>query len=183
MIKDHLVRGISDLEILADIPVDPQPNRTLEDLVDLITQKEQGKATRTAVSDCVSGMASRKSPERSKPIVHQKNFQGKCWACGGQSHGARNDRATREKRCPAWNNICNKCQIRGHYNKSVCPATHGDTGTTSQNSARGEKVKHTHWRMNIKRWINWLRWNSHQLNITSMMANGSRALQNRTQWS
>ena len=62
IIKDNLIRGISDPEILADVLGDPKPERSLEDLVNLITQKEQGKATRTAVSD-VSGMASRKGPD------------------------------------------------------------------------------------------------------------------------
>ena len=32
---------------------------------------------------------------------------------------------------------------------NVYPATHGDTGTTSQNSAREKKAKHITWRMSI----------------------------------
>ena len=52
IIKDNLIRGISDPEILADLLGDPKTDRTLDEVVSFIAQKEQGKATRTAVEDC-----------------------------------------------------------------------------------------------------------------------------------
>ena len=122
IIKDNLVRGISDPEILSDILGDPAPNKSLEELVNLITQKEQGKATRSAVSDCVNAMGNSRTLEKEK--TQKKTFQGKCWACGGHSHGTRNDRDTREKKCPAWTSTCSRCNVKGHYSKSCSKCTH-----------------------------------------------------------
>ena len=140
IIKDNLVRGISDPEILSDIFGDPTPNKSLDELVNLITQKEQGKATRSAVSDCVNAMGNKRPIEREKQ--QQKTFQGRCWACGGQSHGVRNDRDTREKKCPAWSSTCSKCNIKGHFSKSCTKCTHcGSWGHRDQSFAK-RKLKH-----------------------------------------
>ena len=51
IIKDNLIRGISDPEILADLLGDPKTDRSLEEIVNFVAQKEQGKATRSAVGD------------------------------------------------------------------------------------------------------------------------------------
>ena len=113
IIKDNLIRGIADSEILSDLLGDPKTDRTLEEIVSFIAQKEQGKATRSAVGDS-AGSASI-AVKHSSTASHT----GKCWACGGQSHGPRNDRNTRAKRCPAWSSTCAKCSVKGHY-PSVC---------------------------------------------------------------
>ena len=107
IIKDTLIRGISDPEILADLLGDSKPDRTLDEVVQFISQKEQGKATRAAVGDSAA------------PISVKPQKQSKCWACGNRSHGPKNDRATREKHCPAWQTTCSKCGIKGHLTK-VC---------------------------------------------------------------
>lgn len=57
IIKDNLVRGINDPEILSDILGDPKTDRTLEETVAFIAQKEQGKATRAAMGDSTSAMS------------------------------------------------------------------------------------------------------------------------------
>ena len=41
MIKDHLVRGISDQEILSDLLGDPKSDRTAREVVDFVANKEQ----------------------------------------------------------------------------------------------------------------------------------------------
>ena len=123
MIKDNLIRGISDPEILSDLLGDPKPDRTLEEVVAFIVQKEQGKATRHAVGDSAGaithkGAAHRKPEERPPGRTGYNNENtSKCWACAGPSHGPRNDRGTRSKKCPAWTFTCAKCSILGHYSK------------------------------------------------------------------
>ena len=123
IIKDTLIRGISDPEILADILGDAKTDRTLEEVVSFIAQKEQGKATRTAVGDCAAAMGNNWDQGRNQNIKdrlfqnRRPEPQNKCWACGGPSHGPKNDRATRTRKCPAWTATCNKCNVKGHYNK------------------------------------------------------------------
>ena len=116
IIRDNLIRGIADPEILADILGDAKTDRTLEQTVDLIAQKEQGKSTRAAVGDSTSAMSQTNSysKNRTKP-QYQAGSSEKCWACGGQSHGKLNDRNTRTRLCEAWSSTCTKCSIKGHY--------------------------------------------------------------------
>jgi hypothetical protein len=108
IIKDHLIRGIADPEILSDLLGDPKTDRTLEETVCFIAQKEQGKVTQTAVGECAGAMSSiRKTPQIGRG--------SECWACGKQSHGPKNDIKTRAKKCEAWTITCSKCSIKGHY--------------------------------------------------------------------
>lgn len=76
IIKDNLVRGIADPEILSDLLGDPKTDRTLDETVSFIAQKEQGKATRSAVGDCTAAI--------SHPTKNVKSLPegAKCWACG-----------------------------------------------------------------------------------------------------
>ncbi|KAK6182640.1 hypothetical protein SNE40_010280 [Patella caerulea] len=46
IIKDNLIRGIADPEILSDLLGDSKTDRTLDETVSFIAQKEQGKATK-----------------------------------------------------------------------------------------------------------------------------------------
>ena len=127
IIKDNLIRGISDPEILSDLLGDTKSDRTLEEVVQFIAQKEQGKATRSVVGDS-AGFMHHPHPPRSNIKTtttdgaqaqngSHKEQQSKCWACAGPSHGPRNDRTTRARKCPAWAATCGKCKIMGHYTK------------------------------------------------------------------
>ena len=117
VIKDNLIRGISDPDILADLLGDVKTDRTLEEVVNFIAQKEQGKATRHAVGDTAGAITT--SKERPPPPKDWKSHKSKCWACGGPSHGPKNDKSTRTQKCPAWTSQCSKCNIKGHFSK-VC---------------------------------------------------------------
>ena len=57
-----------------------------------------------------------------------------CRFCRGESHGADTGQVRRAK-CPAWDNKCTKCQIKGHYEKACykCPDC-GKWGHKSKNS-------------------------------------------------
>ena len=111
IIKDTLVRGIGDPEILADLLGDTKTDRTLDETVAFIAQKEQAKATRSAVGDATGAIRGFPS---SNPAP---KFNSKCWACAGPGHEPRNDRNTRAKKCPAWSTTCTKCNIKGHLAK------------------------------------------------------------------
>ena len=121
IIKDNLIRGISDPEILADLLGDSKTDRTLDEVVNFIAQKEQGKATRHAVGDSAAAINHNKDTTQSRAASPAKDWhkseRNKCWACGGPGHGQKNDRATRAQKCPAWTSVCSKCNIKGHLNK------------------------------------------------------------------
>ena len=115
IILDTLVRGMSDHEIMSDLLGDTKTDRTLEETVLFISQKEQGKATQSAVGGH-STMGSTTNQHQNKKSGRNKS---RCWACGGNAHGQRNDRACRAEHCPAWAFTCAKCSVRGHYS-SCC---------------------------------------------------------------
>ena len=112
IIKDNLVRGIADPEILSDLLGDPKTDRSLEETVSFIAQKEQGKTTRSAVGDST---ASININNRTTKPKHTSENTAKCWACGEAQHGRNNDRNSRARSCEAWSSTCSKCSIRGHY--------------------------------------------------------------------
>ena len=116
IIKDNLIRGIADPEILSDLLGDSKTDRTLEETVSFIAQKEQGKATRAAVGDSTSAMSQfNLSTAGQKSNQAGAESDAKCWACGDPRHGKFNDRNTRAKQCNAWSSTCAKCSTKGHY--------------------------------------------------------------------
>ena len=116
IILDNLVRGMSDHEIMSDLLGDSKTDRTLEETVLFIAQKEQGKATQSAVGHHTDLKAISTPPSYNKRRFEKSpNPKATCWACGGKGHGSRNDRATRADHCPAWAFTCNKCSVKGHY--------------------------------------------------------------------
>ena len=119
IIKDNLVRGIADPEIMSDFLGDPKTDRTLEESVSFIAQKEQGKVTKSAVGDSIRAMGT----TRSNPRQPQAPPGRKCWACGGPANGQRNDRKARSKNCEAWTITCAKCTTKGHYTKNCSKCT------------------------------------------------------------
>ena len=122
MIKDNLIRGLADPEILADLLGDNKINRTLEETINFVAQKEQGKATKSALGECTAATYS--TPRQNTLKASASGHGRKCWACGNPSHGPKNDKATREKKCPAWTSKCSKCNIKGHFSRncSKCAA-------------------------------------------------------------
>ncbi|KAK3786074.1 hypothetical protein RRG08_004429 [Elysia crispata] len=114
IIKDNLIRGIADPEILSDLLNDLKTDRTLEETATFIAQKEQGKATKTAVGDCFGAMShlpisKTYHPPKLKP---QATPGRKWWACGGPRHDQKNDRATRSRSCEAWSHTCAKFSVK-----------------------------------------------------------------------
>ena len=143
IIKDNLIRGIADPEILSDILGDARTDRTLDETVSFIAQKEQGKATRAAVGDSASAIT-HSSSYKSRPqhfssnnsnVSKSNNYNDKCWACGGARHSKMNDRNSRAKLCEAWSSTCTKCSVKGHYASSCTNCTTcGTWGHRDKNS-------------------------------------------------
>ena len=75
IIKDNLVRGIADQEIMSDLLDDPKTNRTLEETLSFIAQKEQDKATKTAVGDTVGAMCATRTNSKQSLAPGRR-----CWA-------------------------------------------------------------------------------------------------------
>ena len=118
IIKDNLIRGIADPEIMSDLLGDPKTDRTLEETVSFIDQKEQGKVTKNAVGDSVGAMCATRTNSKQSPAPGRK-----CWACGGSAHGQKNDRKARSRYCEAWTFTCGKCTIKGHFTKNCSKCT------------------------------------------------------------
>ena len=137
IIRDNLIRGISDPDILSDLLGDSKTDRTLDETVTFIAQKEQAKATRVAVGDSTSAM-SQSNHRFNKPHSQQTTGPGdpKCWACGEARHGKANDRNTRAKYCEAWSSTCGKCSIKGHYTSSCSKCTTCNTWGHRDKNAR-----------------------------------------------
>ena len=118
IIQDNLVRGIADPEIMSNLLGDTKTDRTLEETVLFNGQKEQGKATKTAVGDTVGAMCATRTNSK------QSLAPGRgCWACGGSVHGQKNDRKARTRYYEAWTFTCSKCTTKGHYTKNCSKCT------------------------------------------------------------
>ena len=115
MIKDYLVRGIADPEILSDLLEDPQSNSTLAQVVDFIAVKEQAKTKRRAMGESTNSTS---SEARTNFILKR------CWACGEAKHGRFNTVEVRRKYCKAWKIYCPKCNDKGHLPKQCGRCSH-----------------------------------------------------------
>ena len=118
IIKDNLVRGIADPEIMSNLPGDPKTDRTLEETVSFIAQEEQGKATKTAVGDTVGAMCATRTNSKQSLAPGRR-----CWACGGSAHGQKNDCKARARYYEAWTFTCSKCTTKGHFTKNCSKCT------------------------------------------------------------
>ena len=144
IIRDNLIRGLADPEILADLLGDPKTDRSLEDVVNFVAQKEQGKATRSAVCDttgAIKQVRDTSQPKAPKPNYKVDSKGRCCWACGGPSHGQKNDRNTRAQKCPAWASTCSRCNIKGHLSK-MCSKCN-DCGTWGHKDKTSRFCKHS----------------------------------------
>ena len=145
MIRDALIRGLSDDEIRLDILGLSDQNLTLEDTIQKIEAKESGKrsAGRLLLSTDTStaGLSSYRRQEKSRlqdkggynTNKRQPN-SNHCSYCGRYGHSS--DRDERVKSCPAYNHTCSKCGKR-HHHESVCRSTQlvDKSAATSQDDA------------------------------------------------
>lgn len=144
IIKDNLIRGIADPEILSDLLGDPKTDRTLEETASFIAQKEQGKVTKSAVGDTIGALSASRTP--TKPTSAPGT---KCWACCGPAHANRNDRKARARLCEAWTSTCAKCKVKGHFtsscSKCVSCGAWGHRDASSRNCPQNASRKQPQW--------------------------------------
>ena len=97
---------------------DPKTDRTLEETVSFIAQKEQGEATKTAVGDTVGAMCAKRTNSKQSLAPGRR-----CWACGGSAHGQKNDCKAWARYCEAWTFTCSKYTMKGHFTKNCSKCT------------------------------------------------------------
>ena len=134
IIRDALIRGISDEDIKLEILGQDQQNITLDETLKMIEAKESGKRSAGMLSNASTNSATSDSKESSnatssyrkannnryklpsKPI--NKN-QLTCSHCGRKGHGDGKFQPERKKSCPAYNHQCSKCGFSHHF-EQVC---------------------------------------------------------------
>ena len=113
MIKDQIIRGLSDREIVSDLLGDTKTDRDLEEVVDYIDRKERGKLEHGRVG-----------VQTTNAVKLQHVSATKCWACLGPSHGTNNNFKSRKDNCPEWETVCDKCKVKGHKTQVCSRCSH-----------------------------------------------------------
>jgi len=119
MIRDVLCRGLADAEIQQDILGDRNQNMSLEEVLTYVEAKEAGKRSQSALLDIegAHGTSQYKSWKSKKDT--QVNKSSVCGYCGKGGHGRSPTIEERRRMCDAYDKVCNKCSIRGHFG-AVC---------------------------------------------------------------
>ena len=144
IIRDNLIRSIADPEILNDILGDPKTDKTLEETVNLIAQKEQGNASRSAVGNTAASMSQTTYTSCHKTQPSNSNDQRECWTCGKLGHCG--DHNTRKKVCSARSSSCRICSVTGNYT-SCC-------GKCSSCNQYGHRNKNSRWCTELQKGTN-----------------------------
>ena len=110
VVQDQIIRGLNDPGIVSELLGDVTVNRTLEEVIEFVARKEQAKIESSAVSVEQSVSAVRTTP-------NTPQSKAPCRHCKGPSHGPET-RQVRRETCPAWSNICDKCEVKGHYSNA-----------------------------------------------------------------
>ena len=135
MVRDSLIRGLSDDDIRLEIVGQPQQDMTLNEVLQLAEARESGRRTAgrlvngtAATSTAPSLNAAATSNYRRDNNQRQwhstaRNQQAtntssaRCRYCGQQGHSNRTQ--DRMKKCSAYNHTCSNCGIL-HHHESVC---------------------------------------------------------------
>ena len=133
IVRDVLIRGLSDYEIRLAILQDKNQNMSLEDAFQFIEAKEAGKRSAQKMLDTEEVAAARSQynrqkkqkhqPPRPTPPAHnppaQPNNTIPCNYCGKPGHGAKASPAIRSTQCTAYNTTCSFCGAPHHID-SCC---------------------------------------------------------------
>ena len=141
MVRDALIRGIADEDIRLEIVGQPKQDMTLDEVVQMAEARESGRRSAgqllagTSPTVSASAASSYRRNNSSKPVVFKPpvNKEGPsahCRYCGQSGHSS--SFQVRQKKCPAFNHTCSKCNIRHHY-ESRCRR---DDKTTSPSSSK-----------------------------------------------
>ena len=103
----------------------------LAEVINMVEAKESGKL------DCES---LQKSGGVRKVTEYRKVKAGAaCRYCGGTGHDKYPERKVREKSCPAFDKVCDRCKHKGHF-KRMCEraSVKGVEGKKASDSSSGE---------------------------------------------
>ena len=129
VLRDAVTRGISDHEIKLELLGEHDQDKSLEDIIRYIEAKESGKRS----ANCLLGSAAVTSASATSSYRAQQKQM--CNYCGRkEAHGAR--RRDREKLCPAFNHVCSKCTVKGHF-ENVCRGS-GRKGRSTDSGRQGQ---------------------------------------------
>ncbi|GFN96751.1 hypothetical protein PoB_002325700 [Plakobranchus ocellatus] len=145
MVRDILIVGLADEDIRLDVLGQANQEMSLEETIRFIEAKESGKRSAgrinpkpTAVLVAVDAASSTyKQIERrrlqgeppDRKAITQKQL---CGHCGKAGHSSK--KQERMNHCPAFNHICNNCNLPHHF-ESVCRKSRQKQRTNQSNSA------------------------------------------------
>ncbi|GFN94004.1 Zinc knuckle domain containing protein [Plakobranchus ocellatus] len=145
MVRDSLIVGLADGDIRLDVLGQANQEMSLEETIRFIEAKESGKRSAgrinpkpTAVPVAVDAASStyRQMERRrlqGRPLDSKAITQNQlCGHCGKAGHSSK--KQERMNHCPAFNHICNNCNLPHHF-ESVCRKSRQKQRTNQSNSA------------------------------------------------
>ena len=118
IVRDCLIRGISDNDIRLDVLSNLNQNMGLEELVSFIESKEAGKRSLAQLTSSATTNAMCSNYKKSQTPAGNK-INRSCHYCGTTGHGDGSNMRTRREKCPAYGKTCTTCNRRNHLS-SVC---------------------------------------------------------------
>ena len=122
-IKDQLIKGTANDALQADLLVKACLLKTLEENINHAEAFEAALPDQAQMSGTLKMSALRasthrreKNPAQPRCPINQmvKPNNLRCSGCGSHKHGIPKTR-TRQQTCPAWNQTCKSCGIKGHF--------------------------------------------------------------------
>ena len=118
IMKDIIVKGISDSEIQLDIISDRNQNMSLEDIMRYVEAKEAGKRSASKIMGNTQNACGSRSTYK-KALKIKPTNETACSFCGKSGHGKSAPVNTRKKQCQAYGKTCSHCGLSNHF-ASVC---------------------------------------------------------------
>ena len=124
MLRDALIRGLNDEEIMLGILSEQNQEMTLEQVLQFVEAKEAGKRSATQLTfqpgtQITHTDAAISSYKREKRDNIMYSNQEPCSYCGRKGHSRSAQSHVRQKQCPAFNHKCSNCN-KPHHMESVC---------------------------------------------------------------
>ena len=134
---EQLIRGLADKEILSELLGDPKMDRTMQETVEFIAQKEQAKSEQEKVSYGSSATSAVNSTPSTRTSTSSTRSTANCWACFEPMHGSSTRNVNHKEKFPAWSATCSKCDMKSHFTKACSKCI--DCGVTDQKRAKSVK--------------------------------------------
>ena len=121
IMKDVIIKGISDCEIQLDLLSDHNQSMKLEEILRYVEARESGKRSATKLISNIqhqqAASSSRSSYKKSQSL--KQVDESLCNYCGKAGHGKNATMKLRKKLCQAFGKKCSHCGLSNHF-ASVC---------------------------------------------------------------